>query len=320
MDFTSAPFQELLVQNAADEQLLGFLKQLDEQYTHASDEKVRFGNLQILLPILKAHLARLDDHEKEEACLEQFVKPWMITSFSQESMVATESVTLLENTVSYLVGRSLLLHDDVKGNTFGKETLLLFLTQLISAMEAEPDFVDLKPLDFIESSIEQLNCQLQWDQVQTAITIQDTTTSHIVLDLECCLEVLNRFVRDLNENEELLSLNVTETAQIEIRQWMELIFTIAVAMIPCTNATIRSKLSHGLLPNLLRWQQSSIQNIALKDQVYWCEVIFYIFSVAFQLVLTVFCLDGLETYTSNVCTSRNQPFKTGNLWIDRSFL
>ncbi|KAI7894857.1 uncharacterized protein EV154DRAFT_599678 [Mucor mucedo] len=272
MDFTSAPFQALLVQNAADEQLLGFLNQLDEQYTHAVDEKVRFGNLQILLPILKAHLARLDDHEKEEACLEQFVKPWMITSFSQESMVATESVTLLENTVSYLVGRSLLLHANKKDNTFGKETLLLFITQLISAMEAEPDFVDLKPLDFIESSIEQLNCRSQWDQVQTAITVQDTA-SHILLDLECCLEVLTRFVRDLNENQELLSLNVTETAQTEIRQWMELIFTIAVAMIPCTNATIRSKLSHGLLPNLLRWQQSPTQNIELKDQVYWCEMV-----------------------------------------------
>lgn len=288
MDFASAPFQTLLVQNAADEQLLGFLKQLDEQYTHAVDEKVRFGNLQILLPIFKAHLVRLDDYKKEEACLDQFVKPWMLASFSQESMVATESVTLLENTVSYLMARSFLLHDSQEDNAFGKETLLMFITQLISAMETEPDFVDLKPMDFIESSIEQLNCRSQWDQVQTSITVQGTT-NNVLLDLECCLDILNRFVRDLNENQELLSLkNVTEAAQTEIRYWMELIFTIAVAMIPCTNSTIRSKLSHELLPNLLRWQQNSIQNIELNKQVYWCEVtIICIDSIFYMLILSI---------------------------------
>lgn len=273
MDFASEPFQSLLVQNAGDEQLVGFLKQLDEQYISSVDEKVRFGNLQILLPILKAHLVRLDNYEKEEDCLEQYVKPWLISSFSQDSMVATESVTLLENTVSFLMARSLLLQDSQTDNSFGKATLLMFLGQLISAMESEPDFVDLKPLEFIETSIENLNCRTQWDQVQQYAKEKDSA-HQVLLDLECCLDVLYRFVRDLNENEELLSLeNVSESANTEIRKWMELIYTVATAMIPCTDSTIRSKLSHELLPNLLRWQQNSIQNVELDKQVYWCEVI-----------------------------------------------
>lgn len=272
MDFASIPFQKLLVQNAGNENLLSFLKQLDDQYTHAVDEKVRFGNLQILLPIFKAHLIKLDDHQKEEACLDQFVKPWMITSFSQDSMVATESVTLLESTVSYLIARSFLLQNNQTDSSFGKETLLILISQLISTMEVEPDFIDLKPMDFIESSLEQLDCRSHWDQVQTNITVQDAS-KHIALDLECCIDILNLFVRDLNENQELLALdNVLESVKTEIRQWMELIFTIAVAMIPCTDSTIRRKLSHDLLPNLLRWQQNSVQSIELDKQVYWCEV------------------------------------------------
>lgn len=273
MDFASAPFQSLLVQNAGDEQLLNFLNQLDEQFINSVDEKVRFGNLQILLPILKAHLVRLDNHEKEEACLEKFVKPWLISSFSQDSMVATESVALLENTVSFLVARSLLLHNNQADNNFGRTVLLMILSQLISAMELEPDFVDLKPLEYIESSIAELSCQTQWDQVQTHITVQDSA-NQVMLDLECCFDILYRFVRDLNENEELLSLEqVSESATTEIRQWMELIYTVATAMIPCTDSAVRSKLSHELLPNLLRWQQNPMQKIELDKQIFWCEML-----------------------------------------------
>lgn len=272
MDFASVPFQQLLIQNAGDEQLLNFLQQLDEQYTNAIDEKARFGTLQILLPIFKAHLIRLDDYKKEEACLEQFVRPWMISSFSQDSMVATESVGILENTVSFLVARSLLLQQEQGEDTtsFGKSTLLMLLGQLISAMEAEPDFVDLGPMELIESNLG--DCRTQWDQVQTFLTVQNTATTPL-LDLECCVGLLNRFVRDLNENEELMSLeNVSEAARKELGQWLELIFTIAVAMIPCTDSTIRRKISHDLLPNLLRWQQNPTQKIESDKQVLWCEV------------------------------------------------
>ena len=272
MDFASVPFQSLLVQNASDEQLVNFLEQLDQQYINSVDEKVRFGNLQILLPILKAHLIRLDNYEKEEVCLERYVKPWLISSFSQDSLVATESVALLENTVSFLMARSLLVHDNKMEQTFGKTTLTMILSQLISAMENEPDFVDLKPMEFIESHINALDCRSQWDQIQTNITVQDSD-HHAMLDLECCLNVLSQFVRDLNENEELSTLeNVSPTATTQLKQWMGLIYTIATAMIPCTDATVRSKLSHEVLPRLLRWQQNESQKMALQDQVYWCEV------------------------------------------------
>jgi hypothetical protein len=261
MDFASVPFQTLLFENAGDEQLLNFLQQLDKQYTHATDEKSRYGTLQILLPIFKAHLIRLDDFEKEEACINQFLKPWIQASFSQESMISTESVHKLEETVSFLMARAMLLYPEQ--NNFGQSTLLSILSQLVTAMEAEPDFVDLKPLEFIESNI--IKEGARWDQVQsTAVTAP--------LDLECCLDMLNLFVRDLNENKSLLALNVTEAARLEIQQWMALIFTVTVAMIPCTDVTVRNKVCHDLLPNLLRWQQNSLQKIELEKQVNWCEV------------------------------------------------
>lgn len=260
MDFASVPFQTLLFENAGDEQLLNFLQQLDSQYTHATDEKSRFGTLQILLPIFKAHLIRLDQDEKEEACIEQFLKPWMQASFSQESMISTESVHKLEETVSFLMARAMLLYP--QQSNFGQSTLLTVLAQLVTAMEAEPDFVDLKPLAFITSNIVE---GTQWDQVQT-------TAVTAPLDLECCLDILNLFVRDLNENETLLTLESSEAARLEIQHWMALIFTVTVAMIPCTDVTVRNKVCHDLLPNLLRWQQSSLQKIELEKQVNWCEV------------------------------------------------
>jgi tRNA guanosine-2'-O-methyltransferase len=258
MDFASVPFQTLLFENAGDEQLLNFLQQLDKQYTNATDEKSRFGTLQILLPIFKAHLIRLDNLNQEEACIDQFLKPWMRASFSQESMVSTESVHKLEETVSFLIARAMLLYP--QQSNFGRSTLLIILSQLVTAMETEPDFVDLRPLEFITSNVKEGS---QWDQVQT-------TTVTTALDLECCLDILNLFVRDLQDNE---SLKVTtEEARVEIEQWMALIFTVTVAMIPCTDVTVRNKVCHDLLPNLFRWQQSSLQNIQLEKQVNWCEV------------------------------------------------
>lgn len=265
MDFASIPFQALLIDNAENDQLVHFLQQLDQQYTHASDEKARFGTLQILLPIFKAHMMRLDDAEKEREYIQRYLQPWIQASFSQDSMVSTESVGLLEKTVSFLMSRSMILYDTP--DCFGQTTLVTMLSQLISAMEAEPDFVDLKPLEFIEASMTK-NDRTLWDRV----IMQQTSTSQS-LDLECCLETLNLFVRDLNENEELLALLKDSKLNSNIEQWMDLIFSVAVGMIPCTDAIIRNKLAHDLLPNLLRWQQNSTQKVDSSKQVYWCEVL-----------------------------------------------
>ncbi|KAI8643710.1 hypothetical protein BD408DRAFT_341945 [Parasitella parasitica] len=257
MDFASIPFQTLLIDNAENNQLAHFLQQLDKQYTHASDEKARFGTLQILLPIFKAHMMRLDDAEKEKACIQQYLLPWIHASFSRDSMVSTESVGLLEKTVSFMMSRSMILYDTQ--DCFGQTTLATMLSQLISAMEAEPDFVDLKPLEFIEASLANEEGRTLWDRV-----VMQQACADQALDLECCLDTLNLFVRDLNENEELLALLTKSTAHPSIEQWMDLIFSIAVCMIPCTDSTIRNKVAHDLLPNLLCWQQNNDQQLLWK--------------------------------------------------------
>lgn len=266
MDFASAPFQTLLIENASDDQLFSFLKQLDQQFRLATDEKVRFGNLQILLPIFKAYLVRQNDFEKEKACLQEFIQPWMKASFSQDSMISTESVQSLEKLLSFLMGRSLLLYSNQPAN-FGQSTLISLTSQLVAAIEAEPDFIDLKPVEFIESNLDD---RTLWETI-----LRESTTIETPLDLECCLDILYLFVRDLieNENEEILDIAAKHTeSKNSVYQCLHILFVIATAMVPCTDATIRTKLGHDLLPNLLRWQQNSNQDIAVEKQDQWCEV------------------------------------------------
>ncbi|ORE02050.1 hypothetical protein BCV72DRAFT_252709 [Rhizopus microsporus var. microsporus] len=238
MDFTSVPFQELLVRNAEDKQLLNFLSHLDKQYTEAQDEKVRFGTLQILIPVYKAYLNRLQDIDEGNRVLETYLKPWILTSLSHESTVSTESVHLLENAVAFFIVKSFLT-----GYQFGKDTILMLLSQLVSIMTIEPDFVDLKPIEFIETCVDKLECSEQWQQVQ-----QHKDNS---IELECCLNILNYFIRDLNENEQLKTMGAND-----MDHWIELIFSIATAMIPCTDATMlwqRTLQMYGLpATNLLR--------------------------------------------------------------------
>ncbi|ORE16390.1 hypothetical protein BCV71DRAFT_265697 [Rhizopus microsporus] len=236
MDFTSVPFQELLVHNAEDKQLLNFLSHLDKQYTEAQDEKVRFGTLQILIPVYKAYLNRLQDIDEGNRVLETYLKPWILTSLSHESTVSTESVHLLENTVAFFIVKSFLT-----GYQFGKDTILMLLCQLVSIMTIEPDFVDLKPIEFIETCVDKLECSEQWQQVQ-----QHKDNS---IELECCLNILNYFIRDLNENEQLKTMGAND-----MDHWIELIFSIATAMIPCTDATISESKSIGVRQML--WQRT----------------------------------------------------------------
>lgn len=278
MDFASVPFQTLLIENASDDQLLNFLKQLDQQYRLATDEKMRFGNLQILLPIFKAYLIRQNDFEKEKACIEEFIQPWMKTSFSQDSIISTESVQSLAKLVSLLMGRSMLLYSNYPTN-FGQSTLISLTSQLIAAIEAEPDFVDLKPFEFIEANVN--DCML-WEAI-----LQESTAITSPLDLECCLDILYLFVRDLIENEEILDIAEKHTESKDfVYQCLNILFIISVSMLPCTDATIRNKLGHDLIPNLLRWQQSLNQNIPLSSQDQWCEVI-WITSCCISFIFTL---------------------------------
>ncbi|KAI8988894.1 hypothetical protein BDB01DRAFT_719270 [Pilobolus umbonatus] len=285
MEFASAPFQSLLIQNADKEQLSIFLNQLHQQYLNAVDEKARFGTLQLLLPIFKAHLLRLGDHQQEEECLEQYVQTWILFSLSQESMVSEESVTMLQSTIAHLLGHSFLRYG--KTTNFGKSTISMLLGQLVIAMESEPDFVDLKPMEFISSHIEagKLECTEYWTELTRLIrqSLGNTSSDHISLDLEYCLDLLSRFISELNENQELLSLDHHDTSHDEIYTWIQLIYVIAVSMVPCTHSTIRMKLIQELLPNLLRWQQNTLHKISLDKQIYWCQVRSMIWDRTLQL-------------------------------------
>ncbi|KAI8390273.1 hypothetical protein BD560DRAFT_362076 [Blakeslea trispora] len=257
MDFASTPFQDLLIQNAGQDQLLGFLKQLDQQYRNATDEASRLSILQIMLPMLKAHMLRLNDAEAEDACLEEFLKPWVMLILAQENSVSAESVQLLTKSTAWMIARSMVSQH----SKFGQQMLLLFLQQLVSALEIEPDFVDLKPLELIELSLKQDKYADLWSQIR-----QPSDQSTIILHLDYCLAILNQFVRDLNEHEELKTVDQQGN---DLSVWMHTIFTVAVAMIPCTDVTMRNKLGHDLLPNLLCWQH----NLSWEHQVQWCKMV-----------------------------------------------
>ncbi|KAI9281150.1 hypothetical protein BY458DRAFT_430265 [Sporodiniella umbellata] len=245
MDFSSIPFQSLLIESADSAQLLAFLNYLDEQYTNTDDEKLRFGTLQIMIPVFKAYLIRLQDLEKEKEALEQFLKPWVFRSLSQHSTVSTESTQLLEKSLAYFVGRSFLTANN---REFAEDIILMILSQIVSATTDEPDFVELNPIGFIESSVNELACAEAWKQTKDY-------KNTVALELECCLNVLDSLIRNLNENEELIALKEVKTEEKNI--WIELVFSVAVSMLSCTNSTIRSKLSHDILPNLLRWKQKT---------------------------------------------------------------
>ncbi|KAI8359079.1 hypothetical protein EDC96DRAFT_545587 [Choanephora cucurbitarum] len=260
MDFASTPFQDLLIQNAGQDQLLGFLKQLDEQYRNATDETSRLGTLQIVLPMLKAHLLHLNNAEAEDACLEEYLKPWIILAMTQDASVSAESIQLLIKSTAWMMARSMVSQH----SKFGQQMLLLLLQQLILAMELEPDFVDLKPLDLVESNLKDDKHADLWDQLKQ-LSDQDATNT-TTLHLDYCLAILNQFVRDLNEHEEFKEF---EQEGDKLGVWMHTIFTVAVAMIPCTDVGMRNKLGHDLLPNLLRWQSK----LPWTHQVKWCTML-----------------------------------------------
>ncbi|KAI7864646.1 hypothetical protein BDF14DRAFT_1987237 [Spinellus fusiger] len=363
MDFASVPLQALFTHNASTDQLIVFLESLYGHFSETVDEKDRFGTLQILLPTLKAHLMRLHNQTKEEDCLNSIVRPLIISSFSQDSVVSTESVHLLSNAVAHFMAWSLLelgaqeeetqsidngdkddkdskpkdiFQDELIKNTeqsehsvqlFGHSSLILLLGQLLLIMENEPDFVDLQPLKFIELCVEDDNekttsdkqakvCS-EWDELKayvcahrkktdyyrthssllhededdndnesvhstatfnTAATSASDKTTAGTLDLECCLDVISRFVQQLYESNDIKCRKANDQANNRLYRWMDLIMIIAIAMLPCTDSAVRSKLTNGLIPNLLRWQYQYMcthlgEQIFLEKRKHWCQLL-----------------------------------------------
>ncbi|KAI9275765.1 hypothetical protein BDA99DRAFT_195528 [Phascolomyces articulosus] len=324
MDFASAPLEALFSQNADPAQLTTFLTQLDKRFrVTAEDEKDRFGALQIMLPALKAHLMHVTSDVEREKILETYLQPLIMTSFRHDSMIATESVSLLSDAAAYWMARSILrdnkedtfADEQEEGERFGRYNLILLLGQLLMIMEAEPDFVDLQPIRFIRMCLgehvddeeEGGNDFLQqqqneeWKLLQSNVTLKrrsdirmhhvldddimddnssmissttfNTTTSlgssrsATTLDLECCIDVINRYVLELaNDKEEL--------KHEETYGWMDVIMAIAVAMLPCTDAPIRTKLTNELIPNVYRWQQQqSYESVSLEKRKHWAEML-----------------------------------------------
>ncbi|KAF7728535.1 Tar (HIV-1) RNA binding protein 1 [Apophysomyces ossiformis] len=336
MDFASVPLQALLAQNAHPEQLLSFIQQLDRHYREtAEDEKDRFGTLQILLPTLKAYLARLQDRVEEENCLDTYLRPLMLLSFSQDAIVSTESVHLLGQAVAQFMIRSLLgLEGKLKkeqqledtfdetvaqphpDRLFGRSSLMILLSPLVMVMEIEPDFVDLQPIQFIMQT-KSSDCDAEWEALKSEAhslgrkvesaksrfliqhddeaddsaslfssnTFNTATTSSEksvtgLLDLECCLDVLCRFVRSMYDRDKLDFVidDVSTQSRESLFRWMDMIMAIAIAMLPCTDGGIRSKLTNELIPTLFRWQQQDLRvelgdNVFLKKRTAWCQML-----------------------------------------------
>lgn len=304
MEFAYAPLEALLERNEKPDELLSYLEQLDERFRETDDEKDRFGALQILLPTLKAYLTRLTNVDDKEKALDTYLRPLMLMSFSHDSMVATESVSLLSDAVAHWMARFVL---EEKENTFGDASMTLFLGQLILAMEIEPDFVDLLPMRFIESNmgdspaweklhsyVDPLRHKLSIldndDATEDSASVLSATTAQSTqlgnrLDLECCLDVLNRFVEELSGFDD---------ATKPVDDWLDATMTVAVAMLSCTDPHLRMKLTNDLIPNLFRAQENK------NKREGWCQV------VLFSIFLSCYCVP----YTAHMkLTASEQKYR-----------
>lgn len=290
MDFAAAPLQVLLSENAQPDQLETFLKQLTERFQALDiDEKDRFGALQILLPTLRAYVSAAAQQQPDrERCLSTYLTPLVNMSLSNDSMVAAESVHLLSDDVAYWMA-----HEPA----FGRSRLMQLLGQLLYVMETELDFVDLQPIKCIESGVQnnaewtELRSHLQ-QQVKPSLqptrisTIQDedtddsaslvtfntnsTANSSIrsapgILDIECCLDVINRFVQELPDGK----------PSQEFSGWIDVIMAVSVAMLACTDVGIRRKVTSELILSLFTWeqqQQQQNQETSAEKKSHWCRV------------------------------------------------
>lgn len=353
MDFASAPLQSLLSDNVGPSELKSYIQQLHGQFRSTVDEKDRFGTLQILLPVLHAHLGKTVDHLQDtEDCLNTVLRPLVLSTLAHDSMISTESVSLVSKTAAHFTLASLSLasshqqqqqgtkdevgHDsiapDIYGPGFGYTLLRTLVGQLALVMDIEPDFVDLKPIAFITENVKGTPAQELWKDVQTTVNklkqscqrryksrismLQDdddddngdddgdddddhtddgvsntnssmygggvddgssiisglsfntTTTMRTkmtlsdftsmgLLDLEYCLDLMEHFVLEarLYQHQEGSHDDGTDH---QLAPWLDLLLIISIAMLPCTNSTIRSKLINDFVPTLLSWKKGAV--------------------------------------------------------------
>ncbi|KAI8096188.1 uncharacterized protein BX664DRAFT_323334 [Halteromyces radiatus] len=352
MDFVSAPLQSLLFKNADSKQLQSYLEQLYTQFGNSVDEKDRFGTLQIMLPVLRAHLDQATNKRDIERCLTTILRPLILSTLAHDSMVSTESVSLVAKSAAHFAVLSLTAcyqqqinqdmgehiedtfdqttgEEQVLDYGFGYQLLQTVIGQLVLVMDIEPDFVDLKPLEFISDTVQEQKTKKDlWNDIQekvnklkqtchrqhksrismlqddddtddnisnsslyngggdnesaissisfnttmsmaTKMTLSDFTTMGL-LDLECCLDLMLRFVQEaLFYYQQKHQENRDEDELLQ--SWVDLILDVTVAMLPCTNVAIRSKLVNDLLPALFCWKQWTLKDKASLSTI--CQML-----------------------------------------------
>ncbi|CAO3587682.1 unnamed protein product [Absidia cylindrospora] len=108
MDFASAPLQSLLYRNADTSQLKAYIEELYAEFGNTVDEKDRFGTVQLFLPVLGAHLDQITDRHEKEQCLDSILRPLTLSTLAHDSMISTESLTLVSKTAAHFTILSLL--------------------------------------------------------------------------------------------------------------------------------------------------------------------------------------------------------------------
>ncbi|ORZ16603.1 hypothetical protein BCR42DRAFT_415426 [Absidia repens] len=108
MDFASAPLQSLLYRNADASQLKAYIEELYAEFGNTVDEKDRFGTVQLFLPVLGAHLDQITDQHEKERCLDSILRPLTLSTLAHDSMISTESLTLVSKTAAHFAILSLL--------------------------------------------------------------------------------------------------------------------------------------------------------------------------------------------------------------------
>ncbi|KAI9277942.1 hypothetical protein BC943DRAFT_298425 [Umbelopsis sp. AD052] len=221
-DFTAGPLYSLL-SSVDHEQRVLYISQLKLQYDKCDSESERFGILKLLLPTVTA--------VEDKSVVEETLKPIVLESFQVDSMVSTESIALIVSTLAERIASAL----DKDEADFSIDLLQLLLCELVTAMQTEVDLVELDPVSFIDS---QLGDIAEWQAIKAQAT-RDSTPDQ--LDLECCLDTLNQVLHYIQND------NV----------WIDVIGLVAISLISCTDATLRTKAVNDVISSLYYRQENA---------------------------------------------------------------
>ncbi|ORX62740.1 hypothetical protein DM01DRAFT_1403192 [Hesseltinella vesiculosa] len=154
MEFATAPLQSLIVDHTDSSQLKTYVDQLAQQFDFATDEKTRYGTLQVLFPMLKAYLNQLPTPQEKDECLSTILRPIVLSTLAHNALISTESLAAVIKAASQFALTSLVTGTTPTNDSdmcVGHGLLRTLLGQLILVMDIEPDFVDLSPLTFVDN-------------------------------------------------------------------------------------------------------------------------------------------------------------------------